>query len=282
MVFFWSANFIVGKVALREFPPVLLGGLRIALAGLFVTPFFWWKHRNGQPKPVLTKSDLPLLLVLGTFGVALNQIFFIVGLNRTSVTHSALIIAMTPILVLLIAAFIGQERITARKAAGMAIAVGGVAVLNAWPSSQPAAAASFEGDLLILLAALTFALFTVYGKTATERHDSVTVNTVGWIGGALAVAPLTFWHAHSFAFERVSVQGWVSLVYMALFPSVICYLIYYYALKWVAASRIAAFSYIQPVLASLMAVFLLGEPVTPQLVAGGAVIFSGVYLAERG
>ena len=68
---------------------------------------------------------------------------------------------------------------------------------------------------------------------------------------------------------------------MALFPSVICYLIYYYALTYIPASRVAAFNYLQPVLATLMAVIALGERVTWPLVAGGAVIFSGVYLTER-
>jgi drug/metabolite transporter (DMT)-like permease len=80
----------------------------------------------------------------------------------------------------------------------------------------------------------------------------------------------------------VSSAAWGSLVYMALFPSVICYLIYYYALSRISASRVTAFIYLEPVLATLMAVAFLGERVSAQLVAGGTVIFAGVYLTERG
>jgi drug/metabolite transporter (DMT)-like permease len=69
---------------------------------------------------------------------------------------------------------------------------------------------------------------------------------------------------------------------MAIFPSVICYLIYYYALKQIPASRVAALAYLQPVLATVLGVLLLGEHVTVPLVAGGVVIFAGVYLTERG
>src|SRR2546423_898118 len=127
MVFFWSANYIVGKIALREFPPVLLCGLRICFAGLFMLPLYAAQKGAASWR----RQDLPMLLYVGVCGVTLNQLFFIVGLSRTSVVHSSLIIAMTPIFVLLIAAIVGQERITARKTSGMLIAVIGVGILNA-------------------------------------------------------------------------------------------------------------------------------------------------------
>jgi drug/metabolite transporter (DMT)-like permease len=94
--------------------------------------------------------DVVQLLVLGLLGVTLNQFFFIVGLSRTSVAHAAILIGLTPIQVLIIAALRGQERITARKAVGMAIALAGVAVLKAF---EPAAGAgaTWLGDFFILL-----------------------------------------------------------------------------------------------------------------------------------
>ena len=98
----------------------------------------------------------------------------------------------------------------------------------------------------------------------------------------MALAPLALWQSRGFHFAAVSVAAWTSLFYMALFPSVISYLIYYYALSQIPASRVAAFAYLQPVLATIMAVAALGERVSGPLLAGGAVIFSGVYLAERG
>jgi len=69
---------------------------------------------------------------------------------------------------------------------------------------------------------------------------------------------------------------------MALFPSVICYLIYYHALTRISASRVSAFIYLEPVIATLMGVAFLGERISTSLVAGGTVIFTGVYLTERG
>jgi drug/metabolite transporter (DMT)-like permease len=92
---------------------------------------------------------------------------------------------------------------------------------------------------------------------------------------------MTLWYAAGFDFGRVTPGGWASLVYMAAFPSVVSYLIYYWALTHVTASRVAAFSYLQPLLATLLGVALLDEKVTGWLIAGGALVLAGVFVTER-
>ncbi|MCL4401394.1 MAG: DMT family transporter [Acidobacteria bacterium] len=283
MVCFWSCNFIIAKVALREFPPLLLTGLRIACAGLFMWPVYLWEGRQPRAKKRWAWADAPGLVILGLCGVALNQLFFVTGLSLTSVAHSALIAGMVPIFVLVIAAIAKVERITARKMVGMGIALAGVAILKLFPGgAEDGHGPTLAGDLLIALSGLAFALFAVFGKRVTERHTTITVNTFAYVGGAVAMAPMTLWQASRFSFGHVSWTGWASLLYMAIFPSVVCYLIFYYALTHIAASRVSAFSYLQPVLATMLAVVLLHERITVPLMAGGAVIFSGVYLTERG
>jgi drug/metabolite transporter (DMT)-like permease len=278
MVFFWSANYIVAKVALREFPPLLLSTVRVTMAGVLML-FIRVMKREGNGA---AREDFPLLVILGLFGVALNQLFFVVGLGRTTVAHAAIIVSLGPVLVLLIASIMKLERLTGRKVAGMLIAMAGVAVLKLFQENSHGARATWSGDLLVFLSTLAFALFTVFGKPVTRRYSSVTVNTFAYVSGAIALAPVTIWQAAAFPLGRISVTGWMCAFYMALFPSVVAYLIYYYALTHIAASRVASFSYLQPVFATTMAVFLLGEPVTAPVVAAGAVILAGVYITERG
>ncbi len=278
MVIFWAMNFLIGKVALREFPGVLLSGLRVSLAALLILPVYFGARRKAAGGE-WTRGELPALLVLGLVGVGLNQLCFVTGLGATSVAHASLIMGMTPVIVLVIASLIGQERLTAKKAAGLAIALSGVFVLNRAPAK--ASGVTLFGDLLIFGAAATFAIFTVFGKRVTVRHGSITVNTLAYAAGAVLLSPLTVWEAARFPFETVSLLGWASLFYMAMFPSLICYLIYYYALTYISATRISAFSYLQPLIATTLAALILAEPVTSSVVGGGALVLAGVYVTER-
>ena len=279
----WSANFIVAKVALREFPPLLLGALRIGFAGIFLAPIYWQDTRAARKK-WWPGGKVSLLVFLAICNVG-NQLLFIAGLNRTSPAHSAWIFGASPIFVLLIAARIGLERITARKMAGMALALGGVVFLAQQASRQPGAhfvQATPAGDVISALGAVLFSLFAVYAKKATERYGTITVNGFAYVFGALLLAPVIIWQSRGFPFAHVSAIGWTGLVYMAVFPSAVCYMIYYHALTRISASRLAAFVYLEPVIATILAVAFLGERMTTPLVASGTVIFSGVYLTERG
>jgi drug/metabolite transporter (DMT)-like permease len=277
MVFLWAANFLIGKVALREFPALLLAGMRTSLAALLILPLYFWKRARAGTR--IARQDRARLVLLGVLGVTLNQVFFVGGLALTSAAHSSVLMSMTPILVLLLAAATGQERITLPKATGMAVALAGAITLSWAPSKT--SGASLAGDLLIFLAALAFAAFTVAGKRPSASYGSITVNTFAYVGGALMLAPLTLWHASRFDFAAVSAAAWVSFIYMAVFPSLVCYLIFSYALARLPASRLTAFGYLQPFLATAGAALLLDEPVTAGLVAGGVLVLAGVYLAER-
>lgn len=276
MVLLWSFNFIVGKLVLREFPPLLASGLRLAGAGALMLPVY---ALAGRRSPPLARSDLAPLAVLGVTGVALNQVFFLVGLERTSVAHAALIFGLSPILVLAAAAASGQERLSAGRLGGMSVALAGVGLLHAGPAAT--SGATLAGDLLVLAGAAAFAVFTVRSKPFTVRYGAIAMNTISYLSGALALAPLLVWEANRFPFRQVSAQAWAALAYMAVFPFVVCYLIFYHALRYWAASRLAALAYLQPVLATLMGVALLGERVSGALFVGGALVLAGVWMAER-
>ena len=279
MLLLWAANFVVAKIALRDFPPMLAAGLRLVLAGLLILPVYAWDGRRRAHR--WQWGDLPRLLLLGGFGIAGNQVLFLIGLERTTAAHAALMFGLTPILVLLIAVAIRQERLTFRKLAGMLVALAGVLALQTSGSAADSASTLY-GDLLVLAGVSAFALFTVFGKPATAIHGAITVNSVGYVSGGLVLAPVVWWWGAGFAFSEVSATGWASLLYMALFPSVVCYLIYYYALTYLAASRLATLAYIQPVLATMIAIPVLGENVTYSLVFGGLLVLGGVYITERG
>ncbi len=277
MLLFWSLNYIIGKVALREFSPVLLTCLRTTFAGAFILPIYLWRERGKRP--ALTGRELGDLLMLGIFGVVANQFFFVVGLASTSVAHTSIVVTLMPILVLLLAAFLGQERITARKVVGMVIAATGVGVLQL--EKRDGSGATLLGDVLVFLSDVSLAIFTVRSKQLMKRYGSLSINSVAYIGGALAMAPFTVWLSWRYGLARASAAAWWSVAYMAVFSSVIAYLIYNYALTYMPASRASAVSYLQPLGATLLAVMLLGESVTTALAIGGMLVLTGVFVTER-
>jgi drug/metabolite transporter (DMT)-like permease len=160
------------------------------------------------------------------------------------------------------------------------VALTGVVLLRTLDAG-PQGEATLAGDFITCCGALAFSIFTVLGKPQANRYGTITVNTFAYAGGALLMSPVTLWQSAGFDFRAVPFSAWVSIFYMALLPSVICYLIYFYALAHMEASRLAAFSYLQPLLATVFGIFILHERVTLALVVSGLVIFGGVYITER-
>ena len=129
--------------------------------------------------------------------------------------------------------------------------------------------------------AFSFSIFTVLAKPQAKRYGTVTVNAFAYASGALLVAPITLWQSAGFNFRAVPCSAWAALLYVALLSSAICYLIYYYALARMEASRLAVFSYLQPLLAIVFGIIILHERVTLALVISGLLVLGGVYMTER-
>ena len=283
MTIFWSLNYIAAKVALRSFPPVFYACLRMMLAGLMmIVMYLLWVRK--RPEKAIQKwpwRDLLILSGVGVLGMVGNQILFVAGMSRTSVAHASLVIATTPVQVLLFAWLRGLERLTALKIAGMSMAIGGVGVLNLAPG-RSAHGASFTGDLLIFLCASSFAGYTVLGKERMRKFGTIPVNALGFgVSAVLLLVPVMSW-SRDFNFAAVPALGWCMLAYMAGISSVLCYIIFSYSLEHLPASRVASFSYAQPFIASLAAWWLLGEPVTVPVAIGGLMVLGGVWLTGRG
>ena len=191
----------------------------------------------------------------------------------------AVFIAITPILVLIMAAAIGQERFTFAKIAGMVVAMSGVLALELSRGNE--GIATPLGDFLAFLGTVSFSLYTVLGKTLATRYGSVPMNMLAYSIGTITLLPLSWRERATFHISQVSATAWWSLAYMTVFSSVIAYLVYYYALARMPASRLSAFTYAEPVLAAILGYWILGEPVTWILALGGLLVLAGVWVAER-
>lgn len=279
MVTFWAASFAVGKLALREIPPLVLPAIRITMAAVFMLPLYlWWKRRNPGA-PDWTRADIPMLSLLALLGVAFNQLLFVLGLNRTSVGHASLIIATSPVMVWIGSMAKGYERFRAARLIGLAMAIAGVVVLQVLPAPQTGA--TLLGDALVFASIVMFASFSVLSRAVSRRLGPITVNTFYYAVSAAVLIPIGVAQSSAFDIRAVSAVGWTSVVFLAVFPSVLAYLIFAHAVSRIPPSRVSQFSYLQPFLATLLAVPLIQEPLTSSFFAGGALVLGGVFLADR-
>jgi drug/metabolite transporter (DMT)-like permease len=272
-----AGTFIVAKVALREFDPMALAQLRFVLAagGLFAV----LAARGGAGVRAL-RGSWGALALLGVFGTTLNQGLFLAGLSHSTPAHGALLYAATPIIVLCLALARGQERASARRAAGVALAFGGVAFLLLG-RGLTFEARWIGGDVLIFLAVIAWSVYTTRGKELIARHGVLPVTAWATLFGTLCFLPVGLPALAAQDWSRVSAAGWWSLSYIAILTSVVSYLLWGWALARVEASRVAVFTNLQPIATALLAWGLLGEPLTLHFLVATAFVLTGVWLAER-
>ncbi len=232
-----------------------------------------------------TGRDLWTFLYLGFFGVAINQSCFTIGLRYTSISHSAVIVGMGPIYTLALAVLLRVEKATWRKAAGMAIAFGGIALL-ASENGISAHSSSLLGDGITMTGSLGFAMYAVLGKRAAERYDTLTMAAFNHFAGALLMLPLAIREARAMGpvanWRAIPWESWASVVYMAVFGGAFALILYFWLLRYLEPSQLSAFTYLLPVSATILGILLLGEKGSWEQVLGGSLALAGVYWVESG
>ncbi|HUK51703.1 MAG TPA: DMT family transporter [Candidatus Binatia bacterium] len=274
----WAFNYPVAKFGYRELDGLTLGTLRVLVAALCLVPIHLAFRRNRPLRRPLLARDYWVLACLGFF-MAFNQGLFIYGLSYTTVGHSALIIAIGPVNILVLAVLVGLERLTLNKVAGVLLAFSGVVLLasgHGLGSHNP----TLRGDLLTLGGSLAFAGYAIVGKRVTSRLDTMTMTCWPFYFGALIFSPLAFRQIARTDWSRVGWIGWGALLYIGLGASLFGYLIWMWAIHHLAASRMGVFTYVQPVLGTLIGVYLLHENYTGQLLLSGVLVLTGVALTE--
>jgi drug/metabolite transporter (DMT)-like permease len=300
IVVIWAINFITAKIGLRSFPPLTMASFRVCAAGLVMIPFYLGARRlrlaafasaegagarGGGAGRGFTWRDAWTFLYLGFFGVSVNQFCFTLGLRYTSVSHSAIIVGMGPIYVLILAVLLRLERATWHKAVGMAISFAGIAVL-ASEHGISAHSPSLLGDAITMTGSVGFATYVVLGKRVAGQYDALTMTAYNHFAGALILLPLGIRQAWLLGaagnWRAVPWEAWAAILYMGVFGSAVAYLLYYWLLRYLEASQLSAFTYLLPVLATILGILTLGEKGSWMQLVGGALALGGVYWTESG
>jgi drug/metabolite transporter (DMT)-like permease len=292
LVLVWALNFIAGKIGLRSIPALTLAPFRVVLAGMVMLPLYLFcplhptfQEASEARRRGFTLRDYWTFLYLGFFGVSINQICFTIGLKYTSVSHSAVIVGLGPIYTLVLAVLFRQEALSGRKAAGMTVALAGI-VLMASGVGVGSSGPTIWGDAITMTGSVGFAIYVVLGKRVARKYDSLTMTAFNHFAAAILVLPLAIRGLRTLnqqgAWHSIPWSGWAALAYMAIFSSALAYVFYFWLLRYLEASQLAAFTYLLPVMATVLGILLLGEKGTASQLTGGALALSGVYWIETG
>ena len=273
----WGANYTVAKDLLRQVNPLALATAR-AVAGMLA---FGAMALAIDGMASLRPARLRRALPLGLLGVFANQVLFIEGLQRSTPAHSAILIALLPVHVLVLSSFLHRERVSWSKVAGVLIAFVGV-VLVATEKGFDLSARYVRGDLLTLCAGLAFAGYTVAGQPVLRELGPLRTTAAAFLGGGLAVVLVGAPAAWRQDWTALNGAALAQLAFVILGATVASYWLYYFAVSRLPPSKVAVFMYLQPVVALLLAYGFGGESITKQMIAGSGLVLAGVVLAERG
>ena len=290
VIVIWSVNFIAAKIGLRSLPTLTMASFRVVLAGVVMLPpyllclrFSAFAEAANTRRRGFSLRDVWTFFYLGFFGVTVNQVCFTVGLRLTSVSHASVIVGMAPIYTLALAVLLRLERATWRKATGMAISFAGIAVM-ASEHGVSAHSPSLLGDAITLAGSVGFAVYLVLGKRVAGKYDALTMTAFSHLAGALIILPLAIRRAVALGplqnWIAIPWSAWAALLYMAILSSAVAYILYYWLLRYLEASQLAAFSYLLPVLATILGIVWLGEKGSWGQLLGGSLALGGLYWIE--
>lgn len=267
----------LSKVLVMAFPVFLLAWLRF---GISAVAMLGWVRRQPGEAP-LSRRDRTLLFFESFFGNFLFSICMLYGVALTSALAAGVIMAAIPAMVAIMSWLALRERITAHVAAGIACAVGGIALVSLARPAPGAAPTSLLGNLLLFGAVACEASYVVMGKKLTGQVSAKRISALVNLWGLALVTPLGLWQALGFDFGRVSTPTWTLLVFYSLAASMITVWLWMTGLKQVPASSAGVFTVFLPVSAAVVGVVFLGERITAMQAGAYALALAGVVLATR-
>jgi drug/metabolite transporter (DMT)-like permease len=275
----WGASFIATKLALREVSPVVVIWLRFGIGVIVLGGFIVRRKELALPP----RRELGFFAFLGFLGITFHQWLQVTGLVTAKATTTAWIITTIPIFIALLGRFMLKERLGWDRIAGIVIATAGVILVIAHGDVQSVLLGTFGtfGDLLVLISAVNWAVFSVLSRKALQHHPATQMMFFVMLFGWIFTTVWFFSLNHTGELAHISITGWISLLFLGIVCSGFAYVFWYDALKALSASQVGSFLYIEPLVAVIVAALILGEPLFVAAFFGGGLIFAGVWLVNR-
>ncbi len=287
-VIVWGASFIATKVVLQDISPTTVVWLRFLMGVIILGAAVILRRQFSLPdtctaRKCRCKKEWAYFALLGFLGITFHQWLQSHGLQTSEAGTSAWIVSTTPVFMALLGWLLLKEQLGWIKNLGILLAFLGVLVVVLKGDFASISIGSFgtPGDRLFLISSVNWAVFSALSRRGLKLHPASLmmfyVMSFGWLFTSLSfLATKGFFEISSLTFK-----GWIGIAFLGIFCSGLAYIAWYDALKALPAAQTGAFLYIEPLVAVVVAFFVLGEAITPASLIGGVAILFGVWLVNR-
>jgi drug/metabolite transporter (DMT)-like permease len=271
---FTAVKFLINNGFIKSFG---LNLIRVGVTSILLWILFLFKPQKNS----FQKKDYGRLFLCAITGIAINQLLFIKGLSLTYSIHASLLLLTTPILITFIAAWLLKERINNVKLLGLALGVAGAMLLILSKDKAASASDVLLGDIFIILNAISYTFYFVLVKPLMKEYNPIAILRMIFTIGFFMILPFCFNEFVAINWQMYSAKEFFVLALIVFGGTFIAYLFNIYGIKVLGASTAGSYIYSQPILAAIIAIIFLGEELAMYKILAGALIFAGVYLANK-
>jgi len=276
----WGAASPIFKFALENIPPFTLAFIRFFFAAIIFFPFAIM-HRQK-----VTRDQIIQICLGAFFGITINIAFFFLALPKTNSINAPIIASSQPIFLFLFAIFFLKERFHKKVFFGIILSFIGVLAIILSPlllnhgTTVLQKEAALEGNIFLVIATLGSILYTIITKKVLKKVNNFVTTYISFLFGSITFIPFMIPELQKWSFTQLNINGWVGIIFGVIFSSALAYGLFMYGIAKIDAQEVGIFTYIDPVIAVLLAIPLLGEYPTPIFFVGSLCIFLGILIAE--
>lgn len=272
----YGANYSVAKDLMPNF--VQPFGLVLSrVVGAVV--LFWLFYAFSYEK--VAKKDFLLLGLCGFFGVAANQLMFLYGLDNTTPINAGIIMVSNPIMVLIASAIILKNRITLTKVSGISLGIVGALLLLLFKGDFSFGSENLKGDIFIFFNAMSYGVYLVIAVPLMKKYKSITVMSWVFAFGLIMVFPFGFSEFKQIEWGTFTPTIWWEFMFVVISTTFLAYLFNIYGLKRLSPSVVSTYIYLQPLLATIIAIWAGKDTLDMIKISAALFIFTGVYLVSK-
>lgn len=277
-----SAIYGINHTVAKGVMPVYIEPFGFILLRVSGAAVLFWIISFWGPKEKVANSDWPRIIGCTILGMVINMLMFFKGLNLTTPIHSSVITTISPILVLLLAAFLIRERVTLLKVSGIIIGLAGAVTLVVFGREQTFNAPNIPlGNIFIFINALSYGSYLILVKPLTAKYHPFTLMKWLFLFAVIINFPLTISEFTAVEWDALPFHAIWKMVFVVIGTTFLTYLFNVYALKQLSASTLSAFIYLQPLIAIVFALSTGADKLNVITIIASVLIFTGVFLVSK-